>query len=83
MFLIHIGWGVCNRHYTYLLLSKKAVAFLLQEREMLLMHWDVAKLLSLGVDENFLKTASLKPEQTRDLVKGLLYLRERFKDEAK
>lgn len=50
---------------------------------MLLMHWDVAKLLSLGVDENFLKTASLKPEQTRDLVKGLLYLRERFKDEAK
>jgi hypothetical protein len=50
---------------------------------MLLMHWDVAKLLSLGVDENFLKTGNLKPEQARDLVKGLLYLRERFKDEAK
>ena len=63
--------------------AKEPWLSLLQEREMLLMHWDVAKLLSLGVDENFLKTASLKPEQTRDLVKGLLYLRERFKDEAK
>ena len=50
---------------------------------MLLMHWDIAKLLALGVEEDFLKTANLKPEQARDLVKGLLYLKERFKDEAK
>lgn len=45
------------------------------------MHWDVAKLLELGIDENFLKNANLKPEQARDLVKGLLHLKERFKEE--
>jgi hypothetical protein len=84
MFLIHIGWGVCNLLYTSLLLCKKAVVpSILAEREMLLMHWDIAKLLTLGVEENFLKNADLKPEQARDLVKGLLYLKERFKDEAK
>ena len=84
VFLIYIGRIVCNRRYTSLLLCKKAVAlFILQEREMLLMHWDIAKLLALGVEEDFLKTANLTPEQARDLVKGLLYLKERFKDEAK
>jgi len=42
------------------------------------MHWDIAKLLELGVDEKFLRESSITPEQARDLVKGLLYLKERF-----
>lgn len=44
------------------------------------MHWDIEKLLSLGVDEKFLKECHVTPEQARDLVKGLLYLRERYGD---
>lgn len=42
------------------------------------MHWDIAKLLELGVDEKFLLESDITPEQARDLVKGLLYLKERF-----
>lgn len=42
------------------------------------MHWDIAKLLELGVDEKFLLESNIAPEQARDLVKGLLYLKERF-----
>ena len=42
------------------------------------MHWDIAKLLELGVDEKFLVESDITPEQARDLVKGLLYLKERF-----
>lgn len=42
------------------------------------MHRDIAKLRSLGVDENFLMTGSLTPKIARDLVRGLLYLRERY-----
>jgi len=42
------------------------------------MHWDIAKLLELGVDEKFLGESDITPEQARDLVKGLLYLKERF-----
>jgi hypothetical protein len=42
------------------------------------MHWDIAKLLELGVDEKFLFESNITPEQARDLVKGLLYLKERF-----
>lgn len=42
------------------------------------MHWDIAKLLELGVDEKFLAESDITPEQARDLVKGLLYLKERF-----
>jgi len=46
--------------------------------DLLQMHWDIAKLLELGVDESFITESNLTPEQARDLVKGLLYLRERF-----
>ncbi|HXG06418.1 MAG TPA: hypothetical protein VNI77_03730 [Nitrososphaera sp.] len=46
------------------------------------MHWDIAKLLEMGVDANFLLESKITPEQARDLVKGLLYLRERFGREA-
>ena len=42
------------------------------------MHWDIAKLLELGVDEKFILESNITPEQARDLVKGLLYLKERF-----
>ena len=42
------------------------------------MHWDIAKLLELGVDEKFLMESDVTPEQARDLVKGLLYVKERF-----
>jgi len=42
------------------------------------LHWDIAKLLELGVDEKFLVEGDITPEQARDLVKGLLYLKERF-----
>jgi hypothetical protein len=45
------------------------------------MHWDIAKLLELGVDEKYLLESNITPEQARDLVKGLLYLKERFGEE--
>jgi hypothetical protein len=43
-------------------------------------HWDIAKLLELGVSEEWLRTANPTPQQIKDLLKGLLYLRERGKD---
>lgn len=50
----------------------------MREPELLHMHWDIKKLLELGVSEQFLKECHVTPEQARDLVKGLLYLRERY-----
>jgi len=44
------------------------------------MHWDIMKLLSLGVSEEFLRETQMSPQQTKDLLKGLLYLRERYED---
>lgn len=41
------------------------------------MHWHIAKLLELGVDERWLAAENISLEQARDLVKGLLYLKER------
>jgi hypothetical protein len=38
------------------------------------------KLLELGVNEEFLTKSNMTPEQIRDLLKGILYLRERYKD---
>lgn len=52
----------------------------MREAELLQMHWDIVKLLSFGVDERFLQESNLTPDQARDLVKGLLYLRERYAD---
>lgn len=46
------------------------------------MHRDIAKMQSLGVDENFLKASNLTPEIARDLVRGLLYPRERYPRQA-
>jgi hypothetical protein len=41
------------------------------------LHWDLTKLLEMGINEEW--TRQLTPGQARDLVKGLLYLRERYK----
>lgn len=49
----------------------------MQQNEIAQMHWDITKLLSLGVSEEFLKEG-VTPLQARDLLKGLLYLRERY-----
>jgi len=43
-------------------------------------HWDIAKLLEFGVNEEWLRTTNPTPQQIRDLLKGLLYLRERTKE---
>lgn len=50
----------------------------MQESQILQMHWDISKLLSLGVEEDFLKESNLSASEARDLVKGLLYLKERY-----
>ncbi|HUG96628.1 MAG TPA: hypothetical protein VMJ94_03730 [Nitrososphaera sp.] len=46
------------------------------------MHRDITRLRSLGVGVNFFRTGSLTPEIARDLVGGLLYLRERYLRQA-
>lgn len=38
-------------------------------------HWDYAKLLELGVNEQLV--CELSPIEARELLKGVLYLRER------
>ena len=42
-------------------------------------HKDYAKLLELGVSETFLR--QLSPNDARELLKGLLYLKEMFRGE--
>lgn len=49
--------------------------------ELAQMHWDVSKLLSLGVSEKFLMESEITPVEATDLVKGLLYLRERYPED--
>jgi hypothetical protein len=39
-------------------------------------HWDIAKLLELGVSETLIK--ELSENEIRDLLKACLYLREKF-----
>lgn len=41
------------------------------------LHWDITKLLEMGVDAEW--AGRLTPAQARDMVKGLLYLRERYR----
>jgi len=43
-------------------------------------HWEIGKLLELGVNEQWLNEINLSPDQIRDLLKGLLYLREMPKE---
>jgi hypothetical protein len=40
------------------------------------LHWDITKLLEMGLNEEWVR--QLTPAQATDLVKGLLYLRERY-----
>lgn len=39
-------------------------------------HWDIVKLLELGVSEDFIR--QLNSHEARELLKGLLYLLERY-----
>ena len=65
-----------NRYFVSVtVVSQEAIAKQLEQ-----MHWDIMKLLSLGVSEEWLKETDMNPQQTKDLLKGLLYLRERNKD---
>ena len=48
----------------------------MQQKEIAQAHWDITKLLSLGVSEEFLRDTT--PVQARELLKGLLYLMERY-----
>lgn len=41
-------------------------------------HWDIAKLLELGVSADFV--CRLSTQEARELLKGLLYIVERQKD---
>jgi hypothetical protein len=43
--------------------------------------WDIAKLLELGVNEAWLSSVNPTPKQARELVRGLLYVREWAKSE--
>ena len=45
-------------------------------------HWEIAKLLELGVSEEWLKETNPTSQQIKDLLKGFLYLREWSKDMA-
>jgi len=40
------------------------------------MHRDLAKLLELGVSEKWLSEVNITPKQARELLMGILYLRE-------
>lgn len=70
-------WAWVNPGLVYKMIEK------LEEITMQLnkiVHWDIAKLLELGVSEEWLKITNPTPQQIKDLLKGLLYLRERAKD---
>jgi hypothetical protein len=44
-------------------------------------HWDCAKLLELGVSDQLVR--ELTPSESKDLLKGILYLKARYEDEQK
>jgi predicted transcriptional regulator len=39
-----------------------------------------SKLLSLGMNQDFLKKVKISADQARDMIKGILYLKERYRD---
>lgn len=53
-------------------------AEIITSAELKSIHWDIAKLLELGVNEEFVR--QLTADETRELLKGLLYLVERYSD---
>lgn len=50
----------------------------MQQNEIAQTHRDIAKLLSLGVSKEFLMEDGVTPLHARELLKGLLYLMERY-----
>lgn len=50
----------------------------MQFNQLPLIHWDIAKLLELGVSEELVK--ELSDNEIRDLLKGLLYLKVKYED---
>jgi hypothetical protein len=56
----------------------KRVNIMIQHREATQLHWGISKLLELGVSEKIVK--DLSENEITDLVKGLLYLKERYKN---
>lgn len=50
----------------------------MQYSDLKAIHWDCSKLLELGVNE--LVVRELSPAEARDLLKGILYLKNRFED---
>jgi hypothetical protein len=47
-------------------------------QEIALMHAHMAKLLECGVDGEWLSKSRITPDQARELLKGILYLREMY-----
>jgi hypothetical protein len=52
---------------------------MMQYREATQLHWGISKLLEMGVSEELVK--DLTETEMMDLVKGLLYLKERYKEQ--
>ena len=51
----------------------------MQYSDLKAIHWDCAKLLELGVSEQLVR--ELSPSESRDLLKGIFYLKMRYEDE--
>lgn len=51
----------------------------MQYSDLKAIHWDCAKLLELGVNEQLVR--ELSPAEARDLLKGIFYLKARYNDE--
>ncbi len=48
----------------------------MQYEQLKSMHWDIAMLLKMGVDPEFV--SQMSAEQVRDTLKGLLYLHAKY-----
>lgn len=49
---------------------------MVQNRELTLVHWDITKLLQMGVNETFIN--EMTEDGIKELLKGCLYLKERY-----
>jgi hypothetical protein len=68
----------CCSFPTYrMLLSQCRSPDIVNNVEIVQLHWDITKLLEMGINEEW--AGQLTPAEARDLVKGLLYLRERYR----
>ncbi len=50
-------------------------------KELVALYWNISKLLELGVNEKWLMENKITEDVARDLVKGILYLREKYHHE--